>query len=99
MNWKKMLVFGIVGLFSLGLTACSTSPSTTSSAKKNVTNNQTSLEKYRTVITTEGEVDDMNSMIRYLYYSNEMDLAGIILTSSTFHYNSKFYYSKGYKIW
>ncbi len=33
MNWKKMLVFGIVGLFSLGLTACSTSPSTTSSAK------------------------------------------------------------------
>ena len=99
MNWKKMLVFGIAGLFSLGLTACSTSPSTTSSAKKNVTNNQTSLEKYRTVITTDGEVDDMNSMIRYLYYSNEMDLAGIILTSSTFHYNSKFYYSKGYKIW
>ena len=61
MNWKKMLVFGIVGLFSLGLTACSTSPSTTSSAKKNVTNNQTSLEKYRTVITTDGEVDDMKS--------------------------------------
>lgn len=86
MNWKKMLVFGIVGLFSLGLTVCSTSPSTTSSAKKNVTNNQTSLEKYRTVITTDGEVDDMNSMIRYLYYSNEMDLAGIILTSSTYHY-------------
>lgn len=43
MNWKKMLVFGIVGLFSLGLTACSTSPSTTSSAKKNVTNEKATL--------------------------------------------------------
>lgn len=43
-------------------------------------------EKFRTVITTDGEVDDMNSFIRFLLYSNEMDLAGVILTSSTFHY-------------
>lgn len=43
-------------------------------------------EKPRTVITTDGEVDDMNSVIRFLLYANEVDLAGIVLTSSTYHY-------------
>lgn len=40
----------------------------------------------RTVITTDGEVDDMNSVIRALLYSNEMDICGIVITSSTYHY-------------
>ena len=43
-------------------------------------------EKPRVIITQDGEVDDMDSFIRYLYYSNEFDTAGIIYTSSTFHY-------------
>ncbi len=42
--------------------------------------------KPRTVITTDGEVDDQNSFIRLLLYANEMDIAGIVLTSSVFHY-------------
>ena len=40
----------------------------------------------RTVITTDGEVDDMNSVLRALLYANEMDIAGIVITSSTYHY-------------
>ncbi|WP_320163038.1 nucleoside hydrolase-like domain-containing protein [uncultured Trichococcus sp.] len=43
-------------------------------------------EKVRTVITTDGEVDDMNSMLRYFLYANEMELEGIVLTSSMYHY-------------
>jgi hypothetical protein len=43
-------------------------------------------EKPRVLVTQDGEVDDMDSFIRYLYYANEFDTAGIILTSSTFHY-------------
>ena len=42
--------------------------------------------KARTVITTDGEVDDMNSMLRYFLYANEMELEGIVLTSSMYHY-------------
>jgi hypothetical protein len=42
--------------------------------------------KARTVITTDGEVDDMNSVLRYLLYANEMDLEGIVITSSVYHY-------------
>ncbi|EOH93764.1 DUF1593 domain-containing protein [Enterococcus pallens] len=42
--------------------------------------------KARTIITTDGEVDDMNSFLRYLLYSNEIDTEGIVLTSSVYHY-------------
>ena len=56
----------------------------------NITNSAeveaTTKDMPRTVITQDGEVDDMNSVIRALLYSNEMDIAGIILTSSVFHY-------------
>ena len=44
-------------------------------------------QKLRTVVTTDGEIDDMNSFIRFLLYSNDMEVAGIILTSSMFHYS------------
>ncbi|MEC9490130.1 MAG: nucleoside hydrolase-like domain-containing protein [Halanaerobiales bacterium] len=45
------------------------------------------VDKARTVITTDGEVDDMNSMIRFMLYANEVDLEGIVLTSSTYHFS------------
>jgi len=44
------------------------------------------MEKLRTVITTDGEVDDMNSVLRYLLYSNDIETEGIVLTSSKYHY-------------
>ncbi|MBD3948308.1 DUF1593 domain-containing protein [Tuanshanicoccus lijuaniae] len=43
--------------------------------------------KLRTVVTTDGEIDDINSFIRLLMYTNDMEVAGIILTSSMFHYS------------
>ena len=46
----------------------------------------TNKDKVRTIVTTDGEVDDMDSFMRLMLYSNEMDLAGLILTSSTYHY-------------
>ena len=46
----------------------------------------TRQEKARTVITTDGEVDDRDSVIRALLYANDMDIAGIVLTSSMYHY-------------
>ena len=40
----------------------------------------------RTVVLTDGEVDDYDSFIRLLLYSNEMDLAAIVLTASQWHW-------------
>lgn len=41
-------------------------------------------QKPRVIAMTDGEVDDRCSMIRFLLYTNEMDLAAIIQTNSVF---------------
>lgn len=45
--------------------------------------------KVRTIITTDGEIDDNCSMIRYLLYTNEFELEGIVASASIFHYTEK----------
>jgi hypothetical protein len=43
-------------------------------------------ERPRTIITTDGEVDDMDSFIRMLLYSNEFNIEGLVYSSSMWHY-------------
>ncbi len=45
------------------------------------------MNKVRTIITTDMEVDDMNSMIHLSLYLNEIDLLGVVYTSSQYHFN------------
>lgn len=40
----------------------------------------------RTVITTDGEVDDYDSFIRLLLYANDLDIEAIVYTSSSHHW-------------
>jgi len=47
-------------------------------------NPQTS--KPRTIVTTDGELDDVDSFIRMLLYSNEYKVEGLIVSSSQWHY-------------
>ncbi len=42
--------------------------------------------KIRTIITQDAEVDDQNSLRHFLFYANEVELLGIIQTSSKFHW-------------
>jgi hypothetical protein len=42
--------------------------------------------KPRTIVTTDGEVDDQDSFIRLLLYSNEFNLIGLVYSSSQWHY-------------
>lgn len=42
--------------------------------------------KTRIIATTDGEIDDRCSMIRFLLYANEWDIEGIIHSSSKFHW-------------
>src|SRR5689334_7269329 len=42
--------------------------------------------KPRTIVTTDGEVDDIDSFIRMLLYSNEFALEGLVYSSSQWHY-------------
>lgn len=40
----------------------------------------------RTIITTDGEIDDVDTFIRMLMYSNEYQVEGLIYSSSMWHY-------------
>ena len=44
------------------------------------------VEKPRVLVTSDGEIDDECSMIRFLLYSNEFDVEGIVKTSSQYHW-------------
>ena len=43
-------------------------------------------QKPRIIATTDGEIDDRCSMVRFLLYANEWDIEGIIYCSSKFHW-------------
>ena len=40
----------------------------------------------RIIVTTDPELDDLNSMLRLLLYSNEIDIAALVYTASIFHH-------------
>lgn len=40
----------------------------------------------RTIVTADPELDDLNSMIRFLLYANEVSVEGLIYASSRFHW-------------
>ena len=42
--------------------------------------------KPRTIVTTDGEVDYQDSFVRFLLYGNEFDIAGLVYSSSQWHY-------------
>ncbi|MBL9205713.1 MAG: DUF1593 domain-containing protein [Opitutaceae bacterium] len=46
----------------------------------------------RVLVTTDGEIDDHCSMVRFLLYANEWDVEGIIYSSSQYHW-------QGSKLW
>ena len=49
-------------------------------------NESTMAYKPRIIVTSDGEIDDQCSMIRFLLYANEWDIEGIITSSSQYHW-------------
>jgi len=47
---------------------------------------QSHAAKPRTIVTTDGEVDDVDTFIRMLLYANEFDIVGLVYSSSQWHY-------------
>lgn len=42
--------------------------------------------RHRIIVTSDGEIDDECSLVRFLLYSNEWDVEGIITSSSQYHW-------------
>lgn len=72
----KLLVISFLSSFYI-LWACS------ETKEFNEDNKRT---KPRTIVTTDGEVDDVDSFIRFLLYTNEFDVEGLVYSSSQWHY-------------
>lgn len=47
---------------------------------------QETIKKPRTIVTTDGEIDDVDSFIRMLLYANEFKIEGLVYSSSMWHY-------------
>ncbi len=45
-----------------------------------------SMPKPRALVTSDGEIDDECSLVRFLLYANEWDIEGIITSSSQYHW-------------
>ena len=43
-------------------------------------------DKTRVIVTSDGEIDDECSLVRFLLYTNEWDVEGIITSSSQYHW-------------
>lgn len=44
------------------------------------------IPRPRTIVTADPELDDLNSMIRFLLYANELQIEGLVYASSRFHW-------------
>ncbi len=50
-------------------------------------NQNKEILKPRIIVTSDGEIDDECSMVRFLLYANEWDIEGIITSSSQYHWH------------
>ena len=50
-------------------------------------NSRAEVVKPRIIVTSDGEIDDECSMVRFLLYTNEWDVEGIITSSSQYHWH------------
>jgi hypothetical protein len=80
-NMKKRITSGSLFLYAVTLIimtgSCSTGHNTEQAAKI----------KPRVIATSDGEIDDQCSMVRFLLYANEWDIEGIITSSSQYHWH------------
>ena len=76
--FKKKLTDKILSTLAFGLTAM---------MPLAVLGTVSAAERPQTIVMTDGEVDDMDSFLRFLLYTNEVDVKGIVYTSSCWHYS------------
>ena len=77
---------GVITAIAQG--SCKVTAETMDGSNRSVSVNVTvtKTQRPRCIITQDAEVDDMNSLIHVLLYSNEADIQGIVQSSSKFHW-------------
>lgn len=68
---KRLVILFIILLSGLSIS--------TASSKNN--------ERIRVIVTSDGEIDDQCSLVRFLLYANEWDIEAIVTSSSQYHWH------------
>lgn len=74
---KRLTVFFVSLIFLLNALSCNDKMNSRQTSK---------AEKPRVIVTSDGEIDDECSMVRFLLYANEWDIEGIVTSSSQYHW-------------
>ena len=74
-----------LALLGVALASCATSASQSTSGLRGGTV-APNVQKPRVVVTTDPELDDSNSLVRYLLYSTDFRTEGLVYASSQFHW-------------
>lgn len=74
----------ILAVLSMALAGCAASAPNTMGRELLTTTPQ--MQKPRVVVTTDPELDDSNSLIRYLLYSTDFRTEGLVYASSQYHW-------------
>lgn len=77
---------GVITAIAQGTTVITAAATDGSGKKAEITVTVTKKNRPRTIITQDAEVDDMDSLIHILLYSNEIDIQGIVQSSSQHHW-------------
>ena len=75
-----------VALLATTFLGCASAPSHSSSASSAQAPSSPQDRKPRVVVTTDPELDDSNSLLRYLLYSTDFRTEGLVYASSQFHW-------------
>jgi hypothetical protein len=78
----RSIRFWALPLLAVSLGGCASATSQSSTALSS----QASSPKPRVVVTTDPELDDSNSLLRYLLYSTDFRTEGLVYASSQFHW-------------
>ncbi|MBB6328502.1 hypothetical protein FHS59_004158 [Algoriphagus iocasae] len=76
----KLFPKSFLVIFAFSLFACDPKPEVVAQPEASES------QKPRTIVTTDGEIDDVDSFIRMLLYANEFQIEGLVISSSMWHY-------------
>jgi hypothetical protein len=77
---KRLAVLALIAVAALGVGSAPLSPVAWADASRRP------VERPRVIVTSDGEIDDKCSLVRFLLYTNEWDVEAIITTSSQYHW-------------
>jgi hypothetical protein len=80
-------VIGLIAPLAITTSASAAPPVGVAAESQGRSDKGVAREYPRTIVTTDPELDDLNSLLRMLLYSNEINIEGLVYSASQHHYS------------